>query len=178
MSPQKGIGAAFVMSVLVFAPWSVMTHGDEATEAAGTRASIEQRELDPAVARKATLAASLAEYGEQNDDPYALVSAARLFADLDIRFARRDAPPEEDTEHPEQFYDPGQLLEKALQLAEKEGSSTKRAVKPAVERVRAIAGDKAGWVAGWHTHYQCVSWDSFGNCTYWVWAAHCHRGYC
>ena len=179
MSIRKRLAQAFVVVAFASMPYSAITHGNEAlTEGDGARASIEQRELDPEVARKAALAASLAEYGEQNDDPYALVSAARLFADLDIRFARRDAPPDEDAAHPEQFYDAGQLLERALHVAAKAGSATENAIKPSVERVRAITGTKSGWRAGWHTHYRCVGWDIFGDCTYWAWVSHCHRGFC
>ena len=192
---KQSVGALLVLVALAL--YAYTAHSDEAVvegtdasvttgetapeaNAEGTDASATtgERRLTPAIARKATLALSVAEYGEKNNDPYALVSAARMFADLDGRFARRNAPTDEDAKHPEQFYDAGQLLEMALRVAAKKDRATENAIKPSVERVRAIAGDKGGWGAGWHRHYRCVAWDYFNNCVYWEWIAHCHRGFC
>lgn len=137
-----------------------------------------QRQLTPETASRATLAANLAEHGRREGDPYALVSAARLFASLEGQFARREASTEPDAKHDDKYYDPVQLLEEAQDVATRTGKATERAIKPAIERVLEIAGDKSGWIYGWHRHYQCVSWDAWGNCTYWVWVAHCHAGIC
>ena len=137
-----------------------------------------QRPLTPEVASRATLAANLAEHGRREGDPYALVSAARLFASLEGRFARREAPTELDAQHQDKYYDAVQLLEEAQDVAARTDKATERAIKPAVQRVLELAGDKSGWIYGWHRHYQCVSWDAWGNCTYWVWVSHCHAGVC